>query len=100
MNVANQSIEGLSRNSVVLAGPELSRKTIAKDGLSGELGKDSDAQRHPCELEGVSDNIKVSNHEDQRDDGSICDSGGSYGGLSVYRVDKGIKDLELTRVVP
>lgn len=83
MGVADQGVKCLSGNGVVLAGSELGSKTVAKDGFSGNFSKDGNAQGHVCELEGVSNDVEVSSHEDGRDDRSVGDGGSSYGGLSV-----------------
>lgn len=83
VDITNQRIESLPRNGVVLSRSELGSEAIAKDGLSSNLGQDGDAQSHPGKLESVSNDIEVSSHEDQGDDGSICDGGSSYKSLSV-----------------
>lgn len=77
VDIANQSIEGLARNGVVLARSQLASQTVAKDSLAGNLGEDGDTQGHPGELEGISDNIEVSNRKDERDDSGISDTRGT-----------------------
>lgn len=73
VNVANQSIEGLARHSVVLAGTQLRRQSLAQDGLASNLGKNRHAKRHPGQLEGVADHIKVSGQEDDGNDAGVGD---------------------------
>lgn len=74
MNIANQGIQSLARDSIVLAGSQLGSQTIAQDGLSGGLSENGDTQGHPGKLEAVSEHIEVSNREDEGDDGSISNT--------------------------
>lgn len=47
---------------------------MTKDGLSCSLGEHSGAQGHPCELEDVSGDIKVSSSDDQGNDAGVGNS--------------------------
>jgi hypothetical protein len=77
VDVTNQSVESIAGNGVVLARSQLSSKTVAEDSLAGSLGENSDTQSHPGQLESVSEEIEVSNREDERDDGGIGDTRGA-----------------------
>lgn len=77
VDIANQSVECFPRNSVVLAGAELSREAVVQEGLPGDLGSDGDAENHPGELETPTHNIQVSNREDERDEGGISNGRGA-----------------------
>lgn len=77
VNVADHGIERFTGNRVVLAGSQLGGQTLVEDGLSGNFGKNRNAQGHPCELEAVSQEIEVSSHKDHRDDASVGDSRGT-----------------------
>lgn len=78
MNIANQSIESLPRNGIVLSGTELSREAVVQDGLAGDLGSDGDTQDHPRELETPSDNIEVADGKDASNDDGIGDGRGTF----------------------
>lgn len=69
VDISDQSVEGLAGDGVVLARTQLAGQTVAKDGLTGDLSEDGDAQSHPGELERVSEDIEVSDGEDEADDG-------------------------------
>lgn len=51
VDISDQSVEGLAGDGVVLARTQLAGQTVAKDGLTGDLSEDGDAQSHPGELE-------------------------------------------------
>lgn len=78
MNVSEHRVERFARDRVVFAGSQLGSQTLVQDGLSGNLGKDGNAQSHPGQLEAVSQEIEVSSHEDDRDDTGVGDSRGTY----------------------
>jgi hypothetical protein len=79
VDIANESIEGLPRNGVVLAGPELGRKAVVQERLPDDLGGDGDAEDHPGELKTPAQNVQIPNREDERHDGGIGDGRGPCG---------------------
>ena len=78
MNIANQNIEGLPRDGVVFPGTELGGKPRLKESAAGNLGGDGDAQNHPGEPEPPSQNIQVSNGEDEGDGGGEGNGGSPW----------------------
>ncbi len=77
VDVANQGVERLAMDGVVLAGPELGCEAVVKDELPSDLGGDGDAKDHPGELERPAQHIEVPNREDERDDRAIGDGRGA-----------------------
>lgn len=71
MNITDGGINSLTGQRVVLAGSQLRCKAVTEDGLSSNLGEHGSAQDHPCELEEVSDNVKVSNGKDYGNDAGV-----------------------------
>lgn len=68
MNVVDDRIEGFLRDGVVLSGAELRGQTAAQNSLANGLSQNSNTQCHPCQLEGISEDIKVPGSEDEDDD--------------------------------
>lgn len=80
MNVTDHGVQGLARDSVVLAGTKLAGETSVHNRLADDFGSDGDAKDHPSELESPSQHIEVSNREDEGDDGGIGNGGGTCDG--------------------
>ena len=69
--ITNQIVQCLPGDSVVLPRAELGRKAIVQKSLARDLGRDGDGEDHPGELEAISEQVEVSNREDERDDRGI-----------------------------
>ena len=100
VDVTDRGFEGLAGDGVVFAWTELARESGVHDGLTGDLGCDSDAKNHPGELEAPSDDIEVPNREDEAHDGGIRDGRSTCSLLSVRRVCRRRSRDIRTRVVP
>lgn len=72
--IANGAIQGLTGYSVILARSKLRCKSVAKKIFSGDFGEHGNTEGHPCELEEVPDDVKVSNGEDQGNNTSVGNS--------------------------
>lgn len=72
MDIADESVECLLGESVVLSRTNLRGKSGAKGTPASNLGDSSHTERHPRSLEGVTQDVKVASGEDE-DDG--CDVG-------------------------
>ena len=77
VDIAEERIQCLPGNSVVLSGAELGGEARVQQGLTRDLGGHSDTQDHPGELEAPSEHVQVPNQEDGADDGNIGDGGSS-----------------------
>jgi hypothetical protein len=77
VHVTKDTINSLAAHGVVSARTELRSEAIVKDKLSGGLGGNGNTESHPGELEGPSDDVKVSGSEDEGDDGGVGDSRGT-----------------------
>ena len=56
---------------VVATRTHLGAKASADSQLTGNLGSDRDAQRHPGELESITQDVNVAGGKDQRNDGAV-----------------------------
>jgi hypothetical protein len=65
VDISNHGVEGLFRDSVVLAGADLASQAIVQKCLSGNLSRDSNTENHPSQLEGPPENIQIPNREDE-----------------------------------
>lgn len=78
MNIAKERIKCLLGNSEVLLWAELGRKTLTENCFPSYLSGDSNPKSHPCELEGISQDIKVSGNENEGNDGEVGNAGGAW----------------------
>ena len=86
VDVANNNVQRLPGNRVVLARAELRGQSRVDGHLTGHLCGDGDAKHHPGELETPSENIQVARREDDGDDECISNSRSSCKGASACRV--------------
>jgi hypothetical protein len=77
VNITDERVKSLFGDCVVFSGSELRGQTLAQEKLPTSLSQDGNPQSHPCQLECVSKNIKISSSEDEKDDGSVCNAGGT-----------------------
>lgn len=77
VDVTNHTIEGSSRNGPVSAGAHLSSETVVENNLTRNLGRDSDGKSHEGQLESPSNHIEVPSGEDERDNRSVGNGGGT-----------------------
>ena len=85
VDVANNNVQRLPGNRVVLARAELRGQSRVDGHLTGHLCGDGDAEHHPRELEAPSEDIKVADGEDEGNDERVGDGRGTCGGASAYR---------------
>lgn len=60
-----------------MAGSHLSSQAVAEDDLTGNLSGNCDGKSHERQLEAPADHIEVPNGEDEGDNRSVCNSGGT-----------------------
>ena len=86
MDIANHAIESSLGDGVVSTRAHLGSKTVAHDGLTGNLSGNGDGESHEGQLESPTNDIEVPGGEDERDNGGVCDSRGTC--QSPRRVSK------------
>jgi hypothetical protein len=77
MDITSERVKCLLGNSVVLLWANLGRQALAEKGLSKNFGSNSNPKCHPCKLEAISKDIKVSGSEDGEDGGEERNTGGA-----------------------
>jgi hypothetical protein len=73
MNITNRVVNGLPRQDVVFSWANLRCKTLLEEHLARNFSRHRDTERHPGELEGISEQVQVSASEDRADDSDVCD---------------------------
>lgn len=67
MNITNNRIQSRLGHREVPLGSELRRQALTKDKVAKNLSCNSNPQSHPCDFEGVSQNVEVPGSEDEED---------------------------------
>jgi hypothetical protein len=65
VHIANQRVEGLLGDGVILSGSQLGREAVVQNSLARNLGGNGNSQHHPSELETPPQKIEVPKREDQ-----------------------------------
>lgn len=79
VHISYHGIERVAGNDKVLLGTQLGGDALTENDLSGDFSGHGRAKGEPCELEEVSDNIKIPRGEDERNQADVDDAGSAYG---------------------
>ena len=74
VDAAENLVEGIARQGVVLAGAELAGKTLVKDKLADNLSGHSDAEKHPSQAQPPPENIQESEGDNESNNRTIGDT--------------------------
>lgn len=69
IGIAEDGIQSLLGDCVVLFGADLRSKASTEEALTSNLSQNSDTEGHPCSLEAISKDVEVSGSEDEADGG-------------------------------
>jgi hypothetical protein len=78
VNITNNSVQSILGDGKVLSWAELGGQTSVENSLTSELSQDSNTECDPSKLEDVSEDVEVSCGEDEDDNRSVCETGGSW----------------------
>jgi hypothetical protein len=77
MEISSERIKGLLWEGVVFSWADLGDETMVEQSLSSCLSQNSNQKSHPCKLHSITQDIKVSGREDEKDDGSVSNARGT-----------------------
>lgn len=78
IQISRHAVQSLLWHCVISSWADLANDTSLEERLASKLSSRRHTERHPGNLEGVAEEIKITSTEDEHNNGGIGDGGGAW----------------------